>query len=272
MRKLLILVVFLVGYESVKAQHLTGTVSEQSTPLSGAVISNKRFKTPAVSDGKGDFIIVAAKRDTLITTLVGYKPDTTVITNQAFLIINLQPRSKTLSDVIINSTTLSPLDKFKKNQSDYKQIYRIGDDKNAFGFGGGLGGIGLSINIDKLYSALSKEGKDARRLQKVLVNDYHADIVNSRFTDSLVSKITGYKDKQLDDFMINNRPSYEFVIKASDYDLVAYIKRRIKGIILPTDSPEAAKSKSGLKVKVNTGDTQQTAASPNSDYVPKTKP
>jgi hypothetical protein len=249
MRKLLILIGLLIGCYTADAQHLTGTVSEESVPLTGAIIRNTRIKSPVVSDTKGDFKIVAARRDTLITTLVGYKPDTTIITNQDFLIIHLQSGAMTLRDVVINGKVLSPLDKFKQNQADYKQIYRIGDDKNVFGIGSsGLEGLLLTINIDKLYSALSKEGKDARRLQRTLINDYHADIVNTRFTDSLVSKITGYKDKQLDDFMINNRPSYEFIAKASDYDLVQYIKRRTKGIILPSDNPTASKS-TGKSIK-----------------------
>src|ERR1700743_3384180 len=113
MRKLLILILLLVGCCSAYAQHLTGTVSEQSVPLTGAIISNKRLSTPVISDAKGEFKIAAARRDTLITTLIGYKPDTTVITNQDFLIINLQPRARTLQDVIINGITLSPLDKFQ---------------------------------------------------------------------------------------------------------------------------------------------------------------
>jgi len=242
MCKLLILIVLLVGCDYAQAQHLTGTVSEQSVPLIGAIITNTRISTPVVSDIKGDFKIVAARKDTLITTLIGYKPDTTVITNQDFLIINLRSRARTLKDVVINGIVLSPLDKFKKNQADYKQIYRIGDDKNMFGFGAGFGLL-ATINIDKLYSALSKEGRNARHLQRVLVNDYHADVVNSRFTDSLVSKITGYKDKQLNDFMIDNRPSYEFIMKANDYDLMEYIRRRAKGIILPSDNPPAKSPK-----------------------------
>ena len=233
MRNLLTLfVLLLIGIGYSFAQGVPGIVTEGIQPLTGAIIKNKKSKEFAVSDVKGNFHIKAANGDSLITTFIGYKNDTLIFNKYVFLNINLHQLPHPLTEVDIHDKRLTPLQKFEQNKADYKQIYRIGDDKNAFGFGGGIEGILLTINIDKLYSKFSKEGKDARKLQKTLVNDYHADIVNSRFTDSLVTRITGLKGEKLDDFMINNRPSYEFITQASEYDLISYIRRRANGIVL----------------------------------------
>jgi hypothetical protein len=48
--------------------------------------------------------------------------------------------------------------------------------------------------------------------------------VSHRFTKPLVSEITGLNDEMLDSFMLKYRPSYSFVIGASDYVLRKYIK------------------------------------------------
>jgi hypothetical protein len=82
------------------------------------------------------------------------------------------------------------------------------------------------VNVDKVYNALSKEGKEARQLQRNLTNDYKNSIVDKRF-NRLAARITGYKGKQLTDFIADNRPSYEIVIQSSDYDIIRYIKRRL---------------------------------------------
>jgi hypothetical protein len=90
----------------------------------------------------------------------------------------------------------------------------------------GLLSAGIALNIDKLYNAVSKEGKDARRLQKNLTTDYKNSVVDKRF-NPLAAQITGYKDQKLKDFIMDNRPSYEMVARSSDYDLVQYIKQKL---------------------------------------------
>ncbi|MFC0513362.1 hypothetical protein ACFFGT_04095 [Mucilaginibacter angelicae] len=216
-------------------QDTEGIVSGNLIPLAGATIKNLTSKKFVISDENGKFKLAVKTGDTLTASYIGFITDTLVVFKRIPLVITLQPQSNLLREVFIRSRT-SPLEKFKKNQSDYKQIYRIGDDRHIFSLGGGYGSAGLAINIDALYSALSKEGRNARRLQKVLVRDYHSDIVDSRFTESLVAKVTGYEGEQLDRFMINNRPAYDFIKKASDYDLIKYIQQKAREMVSQKDS------------------------------------
>ncbi|GAA3991964.1 hypothetical protein [Mucilaginibacter dorajii] len=188
----------------------------------------------AISNENGKFELVLKIGDTVSASYIGFKTDTLIFRNQSPLLITLKPLPNMLGEVFIRSK-ISPLEKFKRNQADYKQIYRIGDDSHVISIAAGYG-AGLVINIDALYSALSKEGKDARRLQKTLIRDYHGDIVDARFTKSLVIKLTGYEGPQLENFMINNRPTYEFIKSASDYDIIEYIKQKAGKTALSKDT------------------------------------
>jgi hypothetical protein len=241
----LLLSCFLVVFELIRGsfafgQSIEGSITANLKPMGGAIVKNLNSKKFTVSDQDGSFKLLIKTGDTLSASYIGFKTDTLIIYNQIPLVIALKPQSNMLKEVFIKSK-VSPLEKFKKNQSDYKQIYRIGDDHNIISLGGGYGSAGLAINIDALYSALSKQGRNARRLEKVLIRDYHSDIVDSRFTESLVTKITGYEGGQLDSFMINNRPTYEFIKKASDYDLINYIQQKAGQTAAPKDSTIATR-------------------------------
>lgn len=230
-------------------QTISGSVTDNFTPLNGAIVKNISGKKAAISDGNGNFKITAGKGDTLTISFISYKTDTLMLKDQTFLAITLQPLTQLLSEVLINSNRLSPLAQFNKNQDDYKQIYRIGNNRRLISASGDYRHLGVGLNIDALYSTFSKEGRDARRLQRVFVNHYHNDIVDSRFNKTLVSRITGYKGKQLEDFMADNRPSYSFIESATDYDLIQFIQRCIHGVVLQADNPAAKKTnKEGFKI------------------------
>ena len=210
----------------VQAQNIKGTVSKANERISGAVIKNLRTGNQTVSNEQGVFTIRIKNGDTLLTSKFFYKTDTLVYTRQIFLVIKLQPETKTLHEVTIKAVQISPLDIYEKNKKEYKDIYWKGDYSHMFGIEGGLG-AGVSINIDKLYNLLSKQGKDARRMQRTLTRDYHDDVMDRRFSGHLVGGITGYVGSKLDTFMMKYRPSYDFIVKATDYDVILYIKDKL---------------------------------------------
>ncbi|WP_345101666.1 hypothetical protein [Mucilaginibacter panaciglaebae] len=213
----------LVAYGQIKY----GTVTNNAGPVSGAVIENLNSGRISMSGGTGDFIMKLKKGDTILTSYSNFKTDTIVYNNQNPLLIKLKPLTNLLDEVTISERQLSPIDKLLKNQDDYRQIYRIGDDRGFFVILPGLPIAGIAINIDALYSHFSKAGKNARKLQKTLIRDYQDDMIDMRFTKALVTKYTGYAGKQLESFMIDNRPAYEFMKYASNYDLIVYIKQKL---------------------------------------------
>lgn len=227
------------------AQNTGGmVVGDNSVILSGALVHNSRTKESAIAGTTGAFNIRAVKGDTLITSCMGYRLDTLTVAKQQYLIIALKQSYYVLNGVVIRGKYISPLDRYLKNREDYKQIYRIGDKSHMF-----YVGVGFGVNIDALYSALSMEGKNARRLQQTIVNDYHNSSVDSRFTKALVAQVTGYEGQKLDNFIMDNRPSFEFIEKASDYELTTYIKHKMLGVVVAGDNPAPAEKDHKLHFK-----------------------
>ena len=206
---------------------VNGIIVGNNQRISGASITNTRNNARTISDTRGMFFIKAAKGDTLIIDHITYTTQKFVISDDDNILIVLRSSSRVLKQVDIHDSLPDPLKKFNQNKKDYAEIYFKGDKSHIISFPVEMYPIpmaGIAINIDKIYNALSKEGKDARSLQRDFVRDYHDDVIDKRFTKKLVQRITGYTGKQLDDFMINYRPDYAFIIKASDYDIELYVK------------------------------------------------
>ncbi|SEM07412.1 hypothetical protein SAMN05216436_101330 [bacterium A37T11] len=167
---------------------------------------------------KGEFSIKAKQGDILIAATDGYFPDTLVVSNQKNLFFKLQRSSIWLKEVTIIGRH-SPQEELDKKKEDYRSAYRKGHPGSIFS----VGPTGAGLSIDAIYSLISKEGKNARFLEKIIERDYENTVIDYRYTPTLVSTVTGLKDKQREDFMVQYRPSYYFILRATDYELVSYI-------------------------------------------------
>lgn len=224
-RYLLTIPLLFIALLHTHAQNVSGMVSTTSARSIGATIKNLATSSQAITDNNGMFSIRVKKGDTLLTSQLFYKTDTLVYTGQAYLAIQLHTEKIPLREVTIKATKLSPLDIYEQNKQEYKDIYWKGDYSHMFGVS--IGTMpGIAINIDKLYNLLSKQGKDARTMQRTLTRDYHDDVIDRRFTKTLVGNVTGYDGSKLDTFMMKYRPTYDFIAKASDYDVMNYIKEK----------------------------------------------
>jgi hypothetical protein len=211
-----------------QVREITGLVTYNNERQSGTNIKNLSTNSQTFSDDRGAFSIRVKKGDTLIAFKVNYVRDTLMVADQEYLIINLRRIPTMLKEVIINGATISPESTYEANKKEYKDIYVKGDKSHIIAPGSfALAPVfGISVNIDKLYNALSKQGKDARKMQRTLTRDYKNSMVDKRF-NPLAARITGYKGQTLLDFIKDNRPAYEMVAKSSDYDIVQYIKRKL---------------------------------------------
>ncbi|SHN33053.1 hypothetical protein [Mucilaginibacter sp. OK098] len=208
---------FICFYAIGQNRTIPGLVTFNAMRQSGVVIKNVNLHTQIISNDRGEFTIQAKAGDTLISSKEDYIKDTLLVTDQPFFIIQLKKNPLILKEVLIKSSPITIEETYAKNKKDYKEIYRIGDKSNIIG----------PDNIDKIWSAVCKEGNDARKLQRTLTSDYKSSLVNRRFTKTLVTRITGYKDTTLDNFMIKYRPTFKMVQKATDYDLIQYIKKKM---------------------------------------------
>lgn len=192
--------------------------------LTRVYIYNTRTEKGFFNNSKGEFTTTARNGDVLVAALEGYLVDTVKVQTQNTLLIYLKRSSIRLREVIVRDTSRSPDEQLKETKEAFGDAYRRGSTKDMLKTGGsdGMGGAGLSI--DALYNLLSREGRNARQLQKIIERDYRESMISYRFNRSLVSDVTKLKGDTLTDFMQQYRPSYNFVIEASDYELMRFIK------------------------------------------------
>lgn len=204
-------------------KNLGGIVFDKETKfrLNRVKILNTRSQISVFNNTKGEFFIDAKAGDLLISSLSGYKNDTLRVVNQTSLVIYLKRLAIRLPEVVFKDSVLSAKAKYEETKKEFNKLYRIGNNKDIINVGPGGAGLG----IDAIWSAFSKEGRNARRLLEVMERDYQNAIIDQVFNRELVSRSTGLKGDKLLIFMLNFRPSYAFVVKANDYDLVSYIKQ-----------------------------------------------
>ena len=204
-------------------QNLGGIVFDKDTKfrLNRVKILNTRSQISVFNNTKGEFFIDVRAGDLLISTLSGYKNDTLKVQNQSSLVVYLKRLAIRLPEVIFKDSVLSAKAKYEETKKEFNKLYRLGNNKDIIN----VGPNGAGLGIDAIWSAFSKEGRNARRLMEVMERDYHNAIIDQVFNRELVARSTGLKGDKLLIFMLNFRPSYEFVVKANDYDLVNYIKQ-----------------------------------------------
>jgi hypothetical protein len=189
--------------------------------LSRVNILNTRTQQKVFNNSKGEFFIDAKDGDMIISSLSGYKNDTIKIANQTALVFYLRRLAIRLPEVVFRDSALSAKAKYEETKKEFNKLYRLGNNKDLLN----IGPNGAGLGIDAIWSAFSKEGKNARRLLEIMERDYQNAIIDQVFNRELVNRTTGLKGGKLLVFMLNFRPPYEFVVKANEYELVNYIKQ-----------------------------------------------
>lgn len=208
-------------------KRVDGIVFDKNTNDRIAIVNIRNTNTGhTVYDNlKGEFIINAKIGDVLIFSKQDYLPDTVKVENYNSQAIYLKRTSIQLNEVTVRDTVLNPQDRLVATKRDYNKIYGALDDKDLLSFSPG-GGAGISI--DALFNTFSRSGRSAERLRNEIQSDYYKNVVDYRYNRTFVGRITGLKDEPLTDFMRRYRPGYWFVMNASDYDFITYIKANYK--------------------------------------------
>lgn len=206
-----------VGYGQ---QKVAGIVLDRDTKqrVARVLLINTASGANVFNNVKGEFSIEMQKGDTLIARKDEYKSDTLIYVGQEVVVINLQKTSIYIEPVTVVAKK-SPEEILAQRQIDYAKAYRLADAGEYFSVG--PNGAGLSINT--IYNFLSKEGKNARKLTTYFQHEYEENVVDWKFSRTLVKSVTGLDGEFLDNFMIRYRPSYNFVQLANTYQLTAYI-------------------------------------------------
>lgn len=229
MKRIFLYLLFLCNVYQASSQEsqVQGIVFDANSKqrLSRVYIYNTNTDKGFYNNSKGEFTTIASPGDILIAALPGYLVDTIKVRSESTILFYLKRNSILLDQVTITDTTLlSPQERLARNREENKDAYRKGSTKDILQIGGANGTGGAGLGIDALWSLLSREGRNARYLQKIIERDYHDQLINYRYSARLVGSTTGLSGSSLKDFMQQYRPSYNFIMAANDYALIEYIK------------------------------------------------
>jgi hypothetical protein len=118
-----------------------------------------------------------------------------------------------------------------QNRKDYAKVFDF--ERPNIGTMTSIGPTGAGIDLDELIRVFQfKKNKSMERFQQRLVREEQDKFVDHRFNKLLIRRLTGLTGDELNRFTLLYRPSYEFTLYTSDYDLQSYIKeayKRFKG-------------------------------------------
>ncbi|WP_270088819.1 hypothetical protein [Sphingobacterium sp. SYP-B4668] len=219
---ILFLLIFVGKNETLFAQkQVEGIVFDSDTKqrIAKVNITNINSEEEVYNNTRGEFSIRAKKGDVLIASSKGFHSDTLTMDDRPVLLFYLRRATIYLDEVSVMGRK-TPEQVFKEERESFNKAYRLADPGSVFS----VGPTGAGVSINAIYSLFSREVKNAKRLTRIIENDHKENIIDYKFTQALVSKITGLQDEYLKDFMVQYRPSYYFVISASEYQMTAYIR------------------------------------------------
>ena len=222
--RILLLCVFFLNAFTLFAQQKTvqGFVvdRENKLRLAKVYIYNASTDEGLYNNTKGEFTASVKLGDTVFAALSGYGMDTIVYRGQSALIFQLRSLGIKLKEVSIYGKGKSPQETYRSKLSEYKYQLDKGSSKDLLNLGSG----GVGLGIDAIYNLLSREGKNARQLQKILEKDYKEEVIDYRYRPNYVMSLVDIKEGDLQDFMQQYRPTYQFVLNASEYAFIQFIK------------------------------------------------
>jgi hypothetical protein len=204
--------------QELKEFTVRGTIFKKNSPqrLGLVTVTNLRTGQTVNNTNLGDFAISVRTYDTLFFKKIDYAPQQYVVTSNFDINIYLQPVIM-LQTVTIQEQSkkqeIADAMKSYKNQGGYSTL-----DPNALQV--------IMSPLTGLSELFGGDAKRARRFQKYTRDDQEMAVVNSRFTPSLIKKITGMTDdKDVDLFIITFRPLYADIKSWNEYDMITYIKK-----------------------------------------------
>ncbi len=188
--------------------------------LAKVYIYNSSADEGFYNNTKGEFTASIKLGDTLYAALQGFAMDTAIYRGQSALVFQLRSLGIRLKEVNIYGKLKTPQERYRSQLDAYKYRLDKASANDLLNFNAGKIGVG----IDAIYNLLSREGKNARQLQRILEKDYKEEVIDYRFNPTYVRTVIDIKEADVDDFMLQYRPTYQFVLTASEYAFIRFIK------------------------------------------------
>lgn len=186
---------------------LKGSVREKGgKKLSDVFVKDSNSKEITLTDDNGNYTIRTNAGHVLIFSSPGYIPDTLYLVNMSPKFIELQSMPTTLKEVNVRSSRIA-----FDPRTEYPEVYRK-----------------AKIYPFSPSTIFSRESRNARKLKKYFEHEQQEQYIDDIYTKLYVSSIIPLKGKELEEFMLMSRPTYEFLKKTSGGELVLYVNDNYK--------------------------------------------
>lgn len=221
-------------------QTVSGTVRNNSDyePISFALVKNQMLNIRVTADEEGKYSIPINRGDLLKITAIGYEDGFYIINDSSDFIrnfpIQLKPRIYELKEF-----TLTPYKTVLQFKNAIVQL-ELPEEKPAPTLNlpfikhhlpteDDLGGISFTSPISFIYNTFSHKGKMIKKYKRVLAEDKNNKLVQKRFSRNIVAKIVPIENvEELDAFIEFCNFDFDFLLHASDYELIAAIQKKFK--------------------------------------------
>ncbi|WPU94591.1 carboxypeptidase-like regulatory domain-containing protein [Mucilaginibacter sabulilitoris] len=215
-------------------QTINGILTDGRTGqrISGAWVTSAKAGT--ISGLQGEFAIKAnSPIDTIRVKMQGYKPYMQPVdasANKNILIrleeavieldvVHVTAKRDRVKDSLNNRAMFAK--EFNTSAPKLKDILVVSHSP------GPLPVFGVTVAPSQLIRAITYKHSKEYKFKKVLVRDENNRYIDSRFSERLVTEISGLKDDSLLSFMDRYRPTIDQIKKMTDYDIRIYIKNNI---------------------------------------------
>lgn len=223
------LLLILIQFNAKAQTQIKGQVLDQASKkgLEKVSILNKNTKQATETDADGNFTITAKIGDVIIYQLLGYQTDTALLVNSKKVERFLRPTSNTLNTVNISGEV--------DVKTQYADVYNKANPVSL------TPGRGLRFYPSSFFG---KEGKNARRLKKIIESDEVEKEIDKRFNAVTVTALLPIKQPELDAFLVLYRPDIKFAVNADSDDFKFYLLEAYEKFkALPADQKTLPKLK-----------------------------
>jgi hypothetical protein len=223
------LLLILIQFNAKAQTQIKGQVLDQASKkgLEKVSILNKNTKQATETDADGNFTITAKIGDVIIYQLLGYQTDTALLVNSKKVERFLRPTSNTLNTVNISGEV--------DVKTQYADVYNKANPVLL------TPGRGLRFYPSSFFG---KEGKNARRLKKIIESDEVEKEIDKRFNAVTVTALLPIKQPELDAFLVLYRPDIKFAVNADSDDFKFYLLEAYEKFkALPADQKTLPKLK-----------------------------
>lgn len=221
---------------------IKGLIKDQKSrlPISSANIYIPEKRMGTASNMYGEFKFELDPIDSILISAIGYESQLIYLNDSVDkksieLNIDLVPKTYDLTEVVIRP--FPTYEQFKREILDYKMtpeeinakalqeafkrnLAMLSRNSKPIDYLDDRGGISLGSPVTAIYKLFSRNAKNEKKYNKLLIADRIKSNIGERLNFEVVSKLTGLKDeKEVNDFIVYCNLPDVFVLACTDIQL-----------------------------------------------------